>query len=171
LNDLGVKGLSDFVFAVAHKSPFRAADSEEIRLPIPASFIGQPRNYYVGRWYYSEACLVGVTELQLCIDQNRPSHACIGILLKYNNGRTESLGQWRFDFAISTVKPTTYFYICTVLAENGSYVQYVGLDKRKRSESEEVWLRISVHDTLSCWFDSKRFELFVKPNILDIGPD
>jgi len=160
LNHLGVVGSSDFVFAVAHKTTFNA--NRESRPTIPASLIGIPKNYVIGGWFYSEACLLGVTELQLCIDQSQLYHPCIGILLKYNDGRLESLGQWRYDFAFTLVKVTTHFYVCTQIVGNRSYVQYVGLKKGESSESGQVWQRVSAQDKVSWWCTSGRVEVFVE---------
>jgi hypothetical protein len=44
-NNLGIRGSSDFVFAVAHKSALRARSKS--RYPIPSNFIGRPKIYNV----------------------------------------------------------------------------------------------------------------------------
>jgi hypothetical protein len=158
-NDLGFRSYSDFVFAVSHTSAFRA--KSEGRCPIPTNFIGMPKWYNVRTWYYSEACLYGLTELQLCMDASR--HIFIGMLLTYSDGHLESLGQWRPDFATIIVKPTTRFYICcNTLVRGRSYVRHVGLTKEESIALGEVWLDVSVGDTLSWWFTSKQSEVFAQ---------
>jgi hypothetical protein len=155
-----VRGSSDFVFAVAHTSEFHAT-SQNHNPPTP-NFIGRPERYVVGQWYYSEACLEGLTEIQLCINQSKCNRPCIGMLLKYSDGHLRSLGQWRSDLTHAIVKPTKHFHIGTALFGHKSYVRHVGLSKSVSSRPEEVWYYVSVHDTLSWWFNSEQTEIFVR---------
>jgi len=129
---------------------------------VPHNFIGKPKLYVVGEWYYSEACLEDLIEVQLCMKQSKSKLQCIGMLLRYSDGHLRSLGQWRFDSAHVAIKPAGCLYICTQLAGNKSYVHYVGLEKSEISGPEEVWHKISVHDTLSWWFNAEQTEIFVK---------
>jgi len=161
-NNLGVRGTSDFVFAVSHTSEGFHTTRQD-HCPIPPTFIGEPRQYVVGEWFYSEACLNGLTELQLCRDRSHRNSPCIGMLLTYSDGHFESLGQWRSDFAADVVRPASRFCICTVREGNTSYVRHVRLSKRESSELEEAWFDVSVHDTLSWWFNSQNAEIFIKP--------
>jgi hypothetical protein len=149
---------------VSHTSEgFHTTRQDLCLLPPIRTFIGMPKQYLIAHWHYSEACLDGLTQLQLCVDRSHPNSPCIGVLLTYSDGHFESLGQWRYDFAADVVRPASRFCICTVREEKRSYVRHVRLDKGESSKSEEVWYDVSVHDTLSWWFNSKNAEIFIKP--------
>jgi len=88
-NDRGVKGSSDFVFAAAHTTEFHVTSQDHY--PVSTSLVGKPKQYVVGEWYYTEACLDGLTEVRLCIDECQSIRPCIGLLLQYSHGHSRSL--------------------------------------------------------------------------------
>ncbi|KAE9986980.1 hypothetical protein EG328_004112 [Venturia inaequalis] len=50
-------------------------------------------------WFYSEAPLSSVVQVQLCVDKG----FCIGLLLRYENLDLRTLGEFRFDKAIDCI--------------------------------------------------------------------
>jgi hypothetical protein len=55
-----------------------------------------------GDWFYSHATLESVQSIDIC--RNKIDGNCLGILLHYNDGTREVLGQWRFDYVIEVGK-------------------------------------------------------------------
>ncbi|OBT56539.1 hypothetical protein VE04_03247 [Pseudogymnoascus sp. 24MN13] len=54
-------------------------------------------------WYLTKAPLEGLTEVQFCQDREQRKHPCIGLILHYGDGHTESLGQFRWDLTVSDI--------------------------------------------------------------------
>ncbi|EZF12473.1 hypothetical protein H112_06592 [Trichophyton rubrum D6] len=52
-------------------------------------------------WYMTEARLDGVCRVRACRDLEQAHNPCIGVLLYYDNGRAETLGQIRWDQEVS----------------------------------------------------------------------
>ncbi|KAG5205866.1 hypothetical protein GTR04_2778 [Trichophyton interdigitale] len=52
-------------------------------------------------WYMTEARLDGVCRVRVCRDLEQAHNPCIGMLLYYDNGRAEALGQIRWDQEVS----------------------------------------------------------------------
>ncbi|OBT79351.1 hypothetical protein VF21_01915 [Pseudogymnoascus sp. 05NY08] len=54
-------------------------------------------------WYLTKAPLEGLTGVQFCHDREQRKHPCIGLILHYSDGHTESLGQFRWDLTASDI--------------------------------------------------------------------
>ncbi|EFR02052.1 hypothetical protein MGYG_05055 [Nannizzia gypsea CBS 118893] len=52
-------------------------------------------------WYMTTATLSGLSRVRVCRDLDMPRHTCIGLLLYYEDGHVESLGQIRWDQDVS----------------------------------------------------------------------
>jgi hypothetical protein len=50
-------------------------------------------------WYMTKAPLRGLSEVQVCQDRDQLHRPCIGLLLYYEDGLVESLGQIRIDIS------------------------------------------------------------------------
>lgn len=57
-------------------------------------------------WYLTKAPLKGLTGVQFCQDREQRKHPCIGLILHYSDGHTESLGQFRWDLTVSDIIST-----------------------------------------------------------------
>jgi hypothetical protein len=168
MNDLGAKGSSNFVFAVAHET---LSPTQGEPPPLSTKAISMPRKYVIGRWFHSQACLTGVSQMQLCIDRSLDHRPYIGMLLTYSDGHSETLGQWRPDCLGSIFQPKECFFI--YMAGNGRqrYVRYISLEREGTDGWEEDCLKVSVHDTLSWWFTPEEAELFVKKAHIPFSAD
>ncbi|KAL8932671.1 MAG: hypothetical protein Q9216_006733 [Gyalolechia sp. 2 TL-2023] len=52
------------------------------------------------RWYATSASLNDIAQIQVCRDVPVEGRCCIGLLIYYNDGSCESVGQWRWDFEV-----------------------------------------------------------------------
>lgn len=64
------------------------------------------RGYLTFNWYMTKAPLAGLRGVRVCRDHTRQERCCIGLLLYYEDGSIESLGQTRWDQTVMPELPT-----------------------------------------------------------------
>lgn len=163
LNDLGNDSACNFSFGVARKSVQTEKISDQRLTLVP--FNRPPPRPIPGRWFYSSASLAGVVRVdvgQLC--EAGVDH-CIGLVLHYQDGHRETLGQWRPDFPSSIIAPADFliFYLGKT-KNNKRTVQTVRTSKSclsaERLGGRKV-VQVPLAATLVWWFQSDETRLRV----------
>ncbi|KAF2021813.1 hypothetical protein BU24DRAFT_404770 [Aaosphaeria arxii CBS 175.79] len=85
---VGVVSSHDDVFDVPENPPWADCPIPEVCLQTDPE------------WFHSQASLRDVVSAETCEDGL--TGVCLGVLLRYRNGREETLGQWRFDQTVAT---------------------------------------------------------------------
>lgn len=118
-------------------------------LPPPLLFRSSPLSHYM-----TKAPLQGLIDVQYCRDTKLPHRPCIGLLLYYDDGGIESLGQIRWDRKMSD---RIFAPVCLLRGiEDGKHyvkdVRAITGPSSKRIEEAEDWLGIPTHGSLIWWF-------------------
>ncbi|CAF3458625.1 unnamed protein product [Fusarium graminearum] len=127
-----------------------------IRRSFPPSLM--PNSPYFWRhnmesWFVSSCSMEGIVDMTLCRDMAHAHRPIAGILLEYENGHRECLGQFRFDKALEKVRleHATDIYIgSSRTARSHLYVAHIGTSPLQDSEGL-WWMRISLHGMLEWW--------------------
>jgi hypothetical protein len=168
LNDLGVKGSSEFSFGAAHE---RELQIHEEPWPLSTKFIGLPQKYAPGRWHYSEACLADCVKVEACFDFICHHSPCIGMLLTYHDGRRECLGQWRFDGLCRELWPSEDLFICAGRNTARQYIKDVSVTRPSSTvQHDGTWYSASLRnkDKISWWFTPTDSEVFIEKGTVPI---
>jgi hypothetical protein len=104
-------------------------------------------------WYMTKAPLQGLFEVQFCQDKDQSHHPCIGLLLYYEDGSVESLGQIRWDLEISDkiLAPIRIQHSNKAGKNYIANVQQAILSGCNMAE-EDGWQEIPNHGIIVWWF-------------------
>ncbi|KAE8329191.1 hypothetical protein BDV39DRAFT_191412 [Aspergillus sergii] len=104
-------------------------------------------------WYLTKAPVEGLYKVRVCRDLEKTHRPCIGLLLYYEEGRVESLGQvhWDLDLTQDVLAP---IYIGKGSIDGNDYIKDVQRDAAcTRLESEvDIWQKIPENGTIVWWF-------------------
>jgi hypothetical protein len=103
-------------------------------------------------WYMTKAPLQGLFEVQFCQDKDRLHHPCIGLLLHYETGCVESLGQVRWDQGISDKIPAPIRIQRSNSAGNDYIRNVQGSTPSNSKMAEDGWQEIPKHGIIVWWF-------------------
>lgn len=95
----------------------------------------------------------GIVDMTLCRDTTCDHRPITGILLKYENGHRECLGQFRFDKALEKlrVEHVTDLYIGSTRTKS-SYLYVADIITSPLHDCGGLrWMRVSPHGTLEWW--------------------
>jgi hypothetical protein len=103
-------------------------------------------------WYLSIAPLEHVVSLRVCQDDSVELRPCIGIILRYDNGREEALGQVRPDIHLSDVLGVENCEFQETVVDGQSRIYF----RLKGSNvTEGVWIDLPRNGLLLWWFGIK----------------
>jgi hypothetical protein len=103
-------------------------------------------------WYMTKAPLQDLVEVRFCQDKDQPHHPCVGLLLYYENGCVESLGQIRWDQEISD-KMFAPIRIQRGTNAGKDYIKNVqGTTPSGSRMAEGGWQEIPNHGIVIWWF-------------------
>ena len=127
-----------------------------VQRPSPPSLILNPPyswTYNFEPWFVSSCSMEGIVDITLCRDTALGHQPTTGILLQYENGHRECLGQFRFgktlkkvpvghigDLYIGSLR-TTYSYLYVAEITTSSSHDHGGL----------FWMQVSRHGALEWW--------------------
>lgn len=95
----------------------------------------------------------GVVDMTLCRDTACAHRPITGILLEYENGHRECLGQFRFDKVLEKVRVehATDMYIGSLRTANSHlHIAHIGTSPLHNCGILS-WVRVSRHGTLEWW--------------------
>ncbi|KAH7255279.1 uncharacterized protein BKA55DRAFT_688295 [Fusarium redolens] len=127
-----------------------------IQRPSPPSLIPNPPYFWTQNtepWFVSSCSMEGIVDMTLCRDTAFDHRPITGILLEYENGHRECLGQFRFDKALKKVRVEhiTDLYIGS-LRTTCSYLYIADVTTSPPHDYGGLsWMRVSRHGTLEWW--------------------
>ncbi|KAL7762651.1 hypothetical protein ACKLNR_009186 [Fusarium oxysporum f. sp. zingiberi] len=127
-----------------------------VQRPFPPSLIPNPPYFWTQNtesWFVSSCSMEGIVDMTLCRDTAFDHRPITGILLEYENGHRECLGQFRFDKALKKVRVehTTDLYIGS-LRTTCSYLYIADIATSPLHDYGGLaWMRVSRHGTLEWW--------------------
>ena len=110
-------------------------------------------------WYFSTVSMDDVISLSICEDRSTTHFQCLGMLLTYEDGHRESLGQFRFD------KHRSHNADLDAWEFNSQHTETKPIILSRLSGSSdgaEIWYKLPRTGILSWWFG-------IKGNIIRIG--
>ncbi|KAL4808050.1 hypothetical protein BDV18DRAFT_158168 [Aspergillus unguis] len=104
---------------------------------------GSPAN----TWFFSKARLESLHSVQACHDRQKAHRPLIGLLLHYDDGHVESVGQFRWDQEITPdiLAPVHIQYGFT---KEGRYLKTIETREQEKSD----WYKVPLSGTLVWWF-------------------
>ncbi|RKK83319.1 hypothetical protein BFJ68_g17460 [Fusarium oxysporum] len=127
-----------------------------VQRPFPPSLIPNPPYFWTQNtepWFVSSCNMKGIVDMTLCRDTTLAHRPITGILLEYENGHRECLGQFRFDKTLKKVRVehTTDLYIGS-LRTTCSYLYIADVATSPLHDCGSLsWMRVSRHGTLEWW--------------------
>ncbi|KAG7421587.1 hypothetical protein Forpe1208_v000122 [Fusarium oxysporum f. sp. rapae] len=127
-----------------------------VQRPFPPSLIPNPPYFWTQNtesWFVSSCSMEGIVDMTLCRDTAFDHRPITGILLQYENGHRECLGQFQFDKALKTVRVehTMDLYIGS-LRTTCSYLYIADIATSPLHDFGGLaWMRVSRHGTLEWW--------------------
>lgn len=106
-------------------------------------------------WYMTAASLCDITKVQICRDTDQPHRPCLGLLLFYQDGHMEAIGQIRWDCDVSE-KIDRPMYIVNAVIDGKNYIQDV-LGRAHESEfpeNQSAWESLPESGTIRWWFST-----------------
>lgn len=117
----------------------------------------------IGEFFYSYASLENVQKVRLFLDENGikedqlKADCCIGILLTYNSGNQEALGQCRIGLStsIEILHPTTLHWKEVPLRDNvfGVNVRFSSKSSRLEAPNGVGWQSTEMAGVAEWWFN------------------
>ncbi|KAE8338391.1 hypothetical protein BDV24DRAFT_176815 [Aspergillus arachidicola] len=111
------------------------------------------RSTPITTWYMTKASLEGLHKVRVCRDLEKSHRPCIGLLLYYEEGRIESLGQVRWD------RDLTHDVLAPMYIEKGNidgkdYIKGIQRDTACTWPESKVstWRKIPENGTIVWWF-------------------
>ncbi|KAI1209198.1 uncharacterized protein F4807DRAFT_467816 [Annulohypoxylon truncatum] len=116
-------------------------------------------------WYYSRCEMEGVTHIIPCHKNTRHPNQLVGLLLEYEDGHRERLGEWRFDWAAEPIrvlghsgslrlKEKVYDHLCDGQVCKVWDMEVVPARAPPSEEEDYDWyIDLPWHGTLEWWFD------------------
>lgn len=102
-------------------------------------------------WYLTKAPLSGLLRVRTCRDQEQAHCPCIGLLLYYEDGSTEALGQTRWDQEI-TPDIRGPIRIRNIVDEQGSFHVTDVQTACPTHPEDDSWQVFPSHGTVVWWF-------------------
>ncbi|KLO94448.1 uncharacterized protein LW93_8870 [Fusarium fujikuroi] len=124
--------------------------------PFPASLVPNAPCFWTTStepWFVSSCSMEGLVAMTLCRDTALFYRPIIGILVEYENGHRECLGQYRFDRTLAKLRldHATDLYIGS-LRTIRSYLYVAEITTSPPYESGiSSWMRVSRHGRLEWW--------------------
>ncbi|PKY04434.1 hypothetical protein P168DRAFT_236040 [Aspergillus campestris IBT 28561] len=136
--------------------------SVEARKTLPANIHMDPPTFapdgdrLAGTWYMTSASLCNIAKAQICRDTDQSHRPCLGLLLYYDDGHMEAIGQIRWDRDVSEEvdRPT---YIVNAVIDGKNYIKDV-LNRVYGSEltrGESTWQNLPASGTIRWWFSER----------------
>ncbi|ODM19629.1 hypothetical protein SI65_04614 [Aspergillus cristatus] len=104
-------------------------------------------------WYMTKARLEGLCRVRVCRDREELHQSCLGLLLYYEDGHLESLGQvrWDRDLEHEVLAP---FRVENVVVGGKNYIKDVRKDAAYTGNflKESKWQSVPRYGTLIWWF-------------------
>jgi len=103
-------------------------------------------------WYMSKATLERLIGVRPCEDSDAPHKPCIGIMLHYDDGSVEVIGQiaWRRK-VLSDIIPVNNFMYREKQVDQRPFVKYRRHEDWDEQE-EPGWISLPVSGTVIWWF-------------------
>lgn len=142
-------------------SPDPILENAELFLPVPLS--PHPRAASHEPYHYTAAPLDGICEITPCRGINHGRQMVIGILLQYESGHIDCVGQIRRDWLGDPVviDPSQNMVLGFTRVQSGpwercSYLFDVRFSRSEPSISEVTWFEVPWHGTLEWWFSYRQ---------------
>ena len=109
-------------------------------------------------WLFSSCSTNGASEIVICRDTSVGHRPIIGMLLRYVNGHTACVGQFRFDMSLETIRIEVdgVIYLSSQRTEQRFlYVSDVTVDPPSSDTCGRSWLDIHRDGLLEWWFSNR----------------
>ncbi|KPM34085.1 hypothetical protein AK830_g12489 [Neonectria ditissima] len=127
-----------------------------VQRPFPPSLVPNSPFFWTQSnepWFVSSCDMEGIVELTLCRDLSLTHKPILGILVKYENGHRDCLGQFRYDKLLERVRVdrTAELYIGSRRTAR-SFLYVVDVLTSPPADREELfWMEISRGGTMEWW--------------------
>ncbi|RBR03810.1 uncharacterized protein FIESC28_11681 [Fusarium coffeatum] len=127
-----------------------------VQRPFPPSLIPNPPYFWTHNtesWFVSSCSMEGIVDMTICRDTAFDHRPITGILLEYENGHRECLGQFRFDKTLKKmpVQHTRDLYISS-LRTTRSYLYVADITTSPpHGYGGLSWMQVSRYGTLEWW--------------------
>lgn len=101
-------------------------------------------------WYHSQAKLGNVQSIDTC--KHRTSGDLLGMLLHYEDGTREAVGQWRFDYVIEAITQQNVAYLAQFHLQYNDGIPCVRNLMFRRRPPSRAWVTIPMRGYLVWWF-------------------
>ncbi|KAL8941499.1 MAG: hypothetical protein Q9211_001804 [Gyalolechia sp. 1 TL-2023] len=137
-------------------------------LPMHPQFPESTEDTIFHGWYATSASLNDIAQIQLCKDTSVEEKCCIGLLIHYNNGSCESVGQWRWDFKTDEFlfAQESMSYLWFKMNENETRILDIGLKASSSTDTsnpDDMRQEKHLRGDIVWWFTGSRDRLAFVP--------
>lgn len=128
-----------------------------VQRPFPASLIPNPPCFWTHNtepWFVSSCSMEGIVDIILCRDTAFDHRPITGMLLEYENGHRECLGQFRFNKTLEKmpVRHIRDLYISSLRTTRSYlYVADITTSPPPHDHGGLFWMQVSRYGTLEWW--------------------